>query len=157
LPGFLSFLHTYGSLIFDLIICMKYIFTLLMLLIGGNLFAQKKDDSKIVLTLSDSSGIYKKVKYALVNNDFVVKDNGNEDTLTTYSREFSGIHCIGKAVITNNTVILTGVYGLKKIDDFGYTQAPQRYQRITYFRGSKGWKLLMQVASRISDQISYDK
>ena len=68
--------------------------------------AQKNDDTKIIITLNDSIDIYKKVKIVLVDLDFIVKDNYNIDTLTTYSREFSNIpgKCRLTAIIEGKTV-----------------------------------------------------
>jgi len=120
-------------------------------------YGQKSDDSKIVIKINDTSSIYQQVKYSLVNSNFIVKDNGNKDTLETYYQEYEGIYCVAKAIIKGNTIILSGAYGLKKMDDFGYTQAPKGYNRITYFKGSKGWKLLMKVANKINGQITFEK
>jgi hypothetical protein len=36
--------------------------------------------------------MYEKVKIGLVKNDFIVKDDGNKDTLRTYPREFSSLN-----------------------------------------------------------------
>ena len=121
--------------------------------------AQKNEDTKIIITLNDSIDIYKKIKIALVNLDFIVKDNYNTDTLTTYSREFSNIpgQCRLTAVIKGNSVTLSGIYGLTKIDDFGYTRPPKENQRIIYYKGSKGWELLKMVAERIGGQMAFSK
>src|SRR5438477_4335126 len=104
---------------------MKIIFTALNCFFATVLFGQNIGDTKIIISIGDTMGIYQKVKYALVNSDFIVKDNGIVDTLTTYSREYSGIHCAARAIIKDHTVILTGAYGLKRMDDWGYTQAPK--------------------------------
>ena len=61
----------------------------------------------------------------MINNDFVIKDNGNKDTLTTYIREYNMLYCSAKAVIQSKTITLQGWYRLKRIDDFGYTQSPR--------------------------------
>lgn len=125
----------------------------------GNLAAQKADDSQISILVSDSTDLYKKVKIAMVNADFIVKDNYNMDTLTTYSREFSSIpgHCIAIAVLKSNTVRLTGFYSLKKLDWFGYSRSSGNFQKVRYFKGSKGWELLMQIAGGIGGDISFSK
>lgn len=120
-------------------------------------FSQKSGDSKLLIIIGDTIETYNKVKYALVNNNFQVKDNGNKDTLTTYSMEYDGIHCMAKAIIKGDSIQLSGAYGLKRIDDWGYTQNPKKYKPILYYKGSKGWRLLAQVASKIGGQISYSK
>ena len=137
---------------------MKLLF-ILLLLCPFLVNAQKNDDTKIIVTLNDSIDIYKKVKIALVDLDFIVKDNYNVDTLTTYSREFSNIpgQCRLTAIIKGNTVTLTGVYGLTKIDDFGYTRSAKENQRIIYYKGSKGWELLKTVAERLGGQMTFSK
>ena len=132
---------------------------ILLLLCPILALSQKNDDTKIIVTLDDSTDIYKKVKIILVDLDFIVKDNYNIDTLTTYPREFSNIpgQCRLTATIKGNTVTLTGIYGLTKIDDFGYTRSPKDYKRIIYYKGSKGWELLKIVAEKIGEQITYEK
>lgn len=137
---------------------MKLLF-ILLLLCPFLVNAQKNDDTKIIVTLNDSIDIYKKVKIALVDLDFIVKDNYNVDTLTTYSREFSNIPgaCRLTAIIKGNIVTLTGVYGLTKIDDFGYTRSAKENKRIIYYNGSKGWELLKTVAKKIGGQITFSK
>ena len=121
--------------------------------------AQKNEDTKIIVTLNDSVDIYKKVKIALVELDFIVKDNYNVDTLTTYPRAFSKIpgQCRLTAVIKGNTITPTGIFGLIKIDDFGYTRSPKDYQNIIYYKGSKGWELLKTVAERLGGQMTFSK
>ncbi len=134
-------------------------FVILLLLFPILVTAQKNEDTKIIVTLNGSIDIYKKVKIALVDLDFIVKDNYNPDTLTTYPREFSNIpgQCRITAIIKGNTVIISGIYGLTKIDDFGYTRSAKEYQRIIYYKGSKGWDLLKTVAERIGGQMTFSK
>ena len=137
---------------------MKIIFSLLLALPLFGL-AQKSEDTKIIITLNDSIDIYRKVKIVLVDLDFIVKDNYNFDTLTTYSREFSNIpgQCRLTAIIKGNIVTLTGIYGLTKIDDFGYTRSAKENQKIIYYKGSKGWELLKTVAEKIGGQMTFSK
>lgn len=138
---------------------MKFIIALWLLICTTLAFGQKNEDNKIIINLNDSIGIYEKVKYALVNNDFMVKDNGNKDTLTTYPRELNNMpgYVILKAEINGNKIILYGSYGLIKINDWGYTVTPKNYQRIIYYKGSKTWKLMLQVANKLGGNTSYSK
>ena len=136
---------------------MQYLVLISMLLSSICSFSQKEGNSKIIIKLNDSVGIYNKVNYALVNSEFIVKDNGNKDTLTTYIQEYSVIFCKVTAFIENNTVILSGVYGLKRIDEFGYTGNPKKYQDIIYYKGSQSWKLLRYVASLIGEDVSFSQ
>lgn len=135
------------------------VFTIVIFLISTRAFAQTNGDTKIIVTLIDSVGIYEKAKVALVKNNFIVKDDGNRDTLQTYPREFSNLpgYSVANAVLNGNQVILSGVYGLKRINDWGYTSSPKNYKRVHYFKGSKGWKLIMQVAETIGGQISFSQ
>lgn len=136
---------------------MRILFIFLISLGSLNVVGQNKEDSKIIVTVNDSSNLYDKVKYALVNCDFIVKDNGNRDTLTTYIREYSKLYCMARAIIKGNTITLTSIYGLKRVDDWGYTQTPKNYSQTIYYKGSKCWKLLMQVTSKIGSEFNYSK
>ncbi len=135
---------------------MKILF-LYVLLIPLFSNAQNFGDTKITVTLTDSAELYKKVKIVLVNFDFIVKDNYNYDTLTTYSKEFSNLNgqCRIMAIIKNNTVTFSGIYGLKKIDDWGYTQSPKDLQNIIYYRGSKSWALLKAIAEKLGERLTF--
>lgn len=130
---------------------------IIILLLPVFTFAQTKGNKKIIVTVNNPS--HEQVKIALVKNDFIVKEDGNKDTLTTYAREFKTIagYAIARAEIKGNTVTLTGVYGLKKINDWGYTASPKNYKPILYYKGSHGWKLLMQIADKLDGKISYAK
>ena len=136
---------------------MRHLLAVLLFITPMCSLCQKDGDSKIIIKLSDSVGIYNKVKYALVNSEFIVKDNGNTDTLSTYTQEYAGFFCKATAIIQGNTVILSGIYGLKRIDDFGYTNGPKKYQNIIYYKGSQGWKLLSYAASLIGGEISFSQ
>ncbi len=135
----------------------KIISTVFALIIFVNSYSQKKEDSKIIVSVTDTAELYKRVKIALVNTDFIVKDNYNKDTLTTYPMEMKTIpgYALVKAIINGSTVTLSGVYGLMKINDWGYTVTPKNYQRIIYYKGSKTWKLIKQVADKLGGQITY--
>jgi hypothetical protein len=133
--------------------------TFWVFLLSIGVYGQKVDDTKIIITLSDSSQLYKKTKIALVDLDFIVKDNYNYDTLTTYPREmhkFPGF-VISRAIISGNQIIIFGHYGLTQIDDFGYSVSPSNYKPITYYKGSYSWKLLMAVAEKLGGQVTFAK
>jgi len=137
---------------------MKYFITLLLLSLTINCFSQNKFDRKIKITLPDSVGIYEKARQALISNEFVVKDNHNKDTLTTYVRECSKLgYAFVRAELVNNTIILSGAYGEKKLNYFGYTITPKGYQDIIYYKGSQSWKLLVKIAEDLHGEISYLK
>jgi hypothetical protein len=135
----------------------KLIFLLIFL--PALAFSQKNDDKRIVITVDDSVGVYNKVKHALIANDFIIKDDGKNNTLTTYPREFKKMagYAIVKADIQGDTIILYGFYGLKKMSDFGFTESPSGYKPIVYFKSSRGWRLLMQIADLIGQPVTYSK
>ena len=137
---------------------MKIIFFLL-LASSFSVSAQKTEDTKIKITLSNSIDVYKKVKIALINADFIVKDNYNLDTLTTYSREFTNMagHCVAVAIINENTVTLTAFYSLKRLNFIGLTQSSNDFQKVMYYKSSKSWDVLMQVAEGIGGKIEFSK
>ena len=137
---------------------MKIIFFLL-LVFPFFVSAQKTEDSQIKITLPNNIDIYRKVKIALVNADFIVKDNYNLDTLTTYSREFTNMagHCVAVAIINENTVTLTGFYSLKRMNFIGLTQSSNEFQKVMYYKSSKSWEVLMQVAEGIGGKIDFSK
>ena len=137
---------------------MKIIFFLL-LASSFSVSAQKTEDTKIKITLSNSIDVYKKVKIALINADFIVKDNYNLDTLTTYSREFTNMagHCVVVAIINENTVTLTGFYSLKRMNFIGLTQSSNDFQKVMYYKSSKSWEVLIQVAEGIGGKIDFSK
>jgi hypothetical protein len=138
---------------------MRHILTILFVLISKIAFSQTDGDTKIIITINDNAGIYEKVKTALVTNDFIVKEEGNKDTLRTYPKELSNLngYSIVNAILNDKQVIISGVYGLKKINDWGFTTSPKSYKRIIYFKGSKGWKLLMQIAQTIGREFRFSQ
>jgi hypothetical protein len=148
------------KLLYNIITCrMRHILTLLMVLTFQISFCQIEGDTKIIITFNEKAGMYEKVKLALVKNDFIVKDDGNNDTLQTYARELTNLqgYSIVNAIFNDKQIILSGVYGLKKINDWGYTASPKSYKRIIYFKGSKGWKLLIKIAQTIGGEISFSR
>ena len=138
---------------------MRTSLTILILFICTSLHAQSNDDSKIIITFPDSIGTYERVRIALVKNDFIVKDLGVKDTIVTYPREFSNIpgFSIAKVIVEKNTVVLSGFFGSKRINDWGYSNTPKNYKPIIFYKGSKGWKLLMQIANEIGGQFTFSK
>ena len=52
--------------------------------------AQKEGNGRIVVHSTDTVNLYKRVKFAFINMDFIVKDL-ESDTIKTYPREFLNI------------------------------------------------------------------
>ncbi len=137
----------------------KLSFTILLSLIVFSVSAQKNGDKKIIIALADTINIYEKLKAALSKNDFLIREDGNKDTVTTHLREFRTMpgYCSLKAILKGNTVTISGIYALKKMNVFGLTTAPRDYKQITYFGGSKSWSLLMSVANALKGQVTFTK
>lgn len=121
--------------------------------------SQKSGDKKIIITLSTDSAIYQKVKIALAKRDFGIREDGRKDTITTLLREFRSMpgFCTLSAIIKNDTVILSGSYGTKRINFMGYTTTPNEYKPILYFGGSKSWRLLLSVAQEMGGTLSFSQ
>lgn len=132
-------------------------FFFLCLIMDG--FAQEGGSKKIIITFSDSSNLYEKIKVAFAKNDFILKEEGRADTLTTHLREMKSMpgYCSLIAIIKGNTIVLSGFYGLKKINLVGITTMPKDFKPIIYFSGSKTWRLMITVAQSLGSNISFSK
>lgn len=120
-------------------------------------YGQKDWDSIIVIHPADTANLYKRVKHAFINMDFIVKDL-ESDTLTTYPREFeTNSYVIGKAIIKGNSIILKGTWGTRKQDYFGSSTAIRNYQRVYYYKKSVEWQLLFLVAKAIGGEMKFEK
>lgn len=136
---------------------MKSFILVTLLLFSFISFSQKKEDSKIIITLPDSVDIQQKIKKAFALEDIQVKDIGESDTLSTFPTEISGLYIVGFASVKANTVTLFGLYGLKRLSYLGYTNAANKYKKIIFYKGSKSWAALHRVAKRIGGEISYEE
>lgn len=118
-------------------------------------FSQIYNDSKIIVTLPDSSNVYSKVKESLVRNGFQVKDLLTRDTLFTYPRVYKGMNVALRALIADNKVTITGYYSLKKMYDFGYAGESGNRKRIIYYPGALTWNLMLKVSREISSSLAF--
>lgn len=137
----------------------KIIYSAFLLLITISTLGQSNGDTKIVVTISDTINIIEKVKLALIKNDFIVKENGIKDTLSTYPAELKTMagHAVVWAVIDKNIIELSGIYSLKKLNSFGITKPGKGSNNILYYRGSKTWKILESIASDLGGKLTYTK
>lgn len=122
--------------------------------------SQEIGDKKIIISISDTSNVYNKVRIALGKNDFIIREDGNRDTISTHLAEVKNIPGYSKltAVITGNIITLSGFYSLIKMDDFGYTRNSKRYKPIVYYKNSKTWKKMYSVALALNgDGVTYSK
>ena len=124
-----------------------------------NIFSQKRGDTKIQITLPNEISAFTALKRTLINNDFLIKDLGVEDSIATYPRELMGMagFAILHANISGQTITLFGSYGLKKIDFAGYNSGTNKYLNIYYYPLSKTWKLLNKIAKEVGGDIVYTK
>ena len=117
--------------------------------------AQKEGNSKIIVHVSDTSKLFKRVKIAFINMDFIVKGL-ESDTLKTYPREFlNEAYLIATAIVNGHDVTLTGIWGSRKLNIFGYSVSPNDYKRVSYYKGSVEWKILRLMAENIGGDLKF--
>ncbi len=119
--------------------------------------AQKEEDTKIVIAVNNSENLYTRVKDILIRANFYVKDLSIRDSIITYPTEFNKVYVIGFATIKDNTVTLSGLYGLRKIDEWGYTNTPKNFEKIIYYKGNREWRILKDIALRLGGTITYER
>lgn len=135
-------------------------FSLILLLLSPiPCLCQEIGDKKISVTITDTTNIYNKVRGALGKNDYIIKEDGNKDTVSTHAAEIKNIagYLRLTAIIEGNSVTLSGVYSLTKMDDFGYTRNSKKYKPIVYYKNSKTWRQMAAVASALGGTFSYSK
>ena len=104
------------------------------ILLSGGIVAkcQEKADYRITITVSDTTGLYEKVKTAFIKQDFMIKELGYRDSITTYRRELrstTGV-AIGYAKIEGNKVMVRGIYSQKTKDLIGITEQQGNFKNI---------------------------
>jgi hypothetical protein len=119
--------------------------------------AQKELDSIIKLTVHDTTNLYNRIKWTMIDYDFIVKDLPSRDTIKTYPREFlNNDFMIANAIIKGNTIKFFGIWGSRKLSIVGYSLSPKDYSRIIYYKGCVEWKILRKVAESIGGFISFE-
>ena len=87
--------------------------------------------------------------------DFIVKGL-ESDTLKTYPREFlNEAYLIATAIVNGHDVTLTGIWGSRKLNIFGYSVSPNDYKRVSYYKGSVEWKILRLMAENIGGDLKF--
>ena len=127
------------------------------ILLSQSCRAQKEEDSKIIVTVTNADNLYTRLKDIFIRANFFVKDLSIRDSLITYPTEFNGVYIIGFAAISGNTITLSGLYGLKKLDDWGYTNSPKNFDKIIYYKGNREWRKLNEIANILGGTITYEK
>lgn len=130
-----------------------------ILLAAGSCMAQKNGDSKITITVSDTTHILDSVKAAFMRQGFTIKEIGLPDSVVTHQRELkstSGV-AVAFAKIEGNNVTIHGIYAHKIKDIAGLPVQTDKYKKIMYSKGSKLWPLMRAVANRLGTDHSYSR
>ena len=135
----------------------KLTWTFITFLVSSVCYGQKVEDNRILVVVSDTSKLYERTRQAIVNTNFIIRDDSNRDTLVTSTERINNttIFVMAKVIIKNNTVEISGAYGLGFQDFWGFPGWPKGYNRVTYYKESEGWKLLRQIAIKLDGKISY--
>lgn len=137
----------------------KYLLIILLAIVltSTNSFAQNSGDSKIIITVTDTSNLYKRVKFAMIRNQFIVKDL-ETDTLQSYPLEYlTNVYLIMTSVIKRDKVELSAVMGPRKRNLFGELSVFSGMEKVVYFKGSESWDILKLIAEKIGGAITYEK
>ena len=127
----------------------------LCLILKPELLAQKTEDNLIIVTVSDTTNLYQKVRQAITYTNLVIREDSKKDTLVTLSERIHGftIFVVAKVVITGSQVEISGGYGLGLEDFWGYPAWPKSYKSIIYFKGSEAWKIIRQITIKLDGKI----
>lgn len=136
---------------------MKILYLSIFLFLCAPALSQNKGDSKIVITLSDTTDMREKIRLAFAKADFIIKDLNDPDSITTYPRELKSISgtSVARAIIKGDKITLSGFYSLKKLNYFGFAKSGKDVKPIIYYKSGKLWPLLMKVANNIGGTIGY--
>jgi hypothetical protein len=123
-------------------------------------FSQKEDDNLMVVTVSDTTKLYERVRQAIVYTDFIIEEDSGRDTLRTYSERIgrSTIFIAAKIVIVGNKVEISGLQALGYQDFWGEPGRPRSFNRISYNnKGSEEWWRIRSIALKLDGKIEYMK
>ena len=136
---------------------MKVFLLLFCLAIIPDAFSQKTEDNLIVVTISDTTNLYQKVRQAITYTNLVIREDSKKDTLVTLSERIHGftIFVVAKVVIAGSQVEISGGYGLGLEDFWGYPAWPKSYKPIIYFKGSEAWQILRQIATKLDGKMEF--
>lgn len=125
----------------------------------GKSQAQKFEDNRILVTVNDTTKLYERTRQAIVNSNFIIRPDSKRDTLVTSVERVDRTthYMVAKAIIKGNSVEISGAYGLKYEDFWGFPTWPQGYKRIIYFLDSQAWKILRQIAIKLDGEMTYYK
>ena len=94
-----------------------------------------------------------------MNTNFIIREDSNRDTVVTSTERIgsSTIFVTAKVIINNNTVEISGAYGLGYEDFWAFPAMPKGYTRVSYYKETDSWKLLRQIAIKLDGKIAYFK
>jgi hypothetical protein len=133
---------------------------ILLLLVSVSAISQKEDDNLILVTISDTTKLYERVRQAITYTDFIIKEDTGKDTLRTYSERIgrTTIFAVAKIVIVGNKVEISGAAGLGSQDFWGDPARAKSFKRISYNnKGSEEWWMLRRIAIKLDGKIEYTK
>ena len=96
----------------------KYVFIIctiikgLFILLPFTLVAQQEGDRKVIIIPKTTDSLYWQIKYALGKCDYIVREDGNRDTLRTFAAKSPFIEgfTVVSAIIKQGQVELNGFY-----------------------------------------------
>lgn len=119
-------------------------------------FSQKQEDNLIVVTVSDTTKLYERIRQAITYSDFVIRDDSSKDTLKTYSERIyrTTIFVVAKVVIIGNKVEINGADGLGSEDFWGEPGWPKSYKRVMYYnKGNDEYWKIRSIALKLDGKI----
>ena len=83
---------------------------LIALALSSNSIGQKIDDNRIIVTVADTAKLYERTRQAIVNTDFIIREDSNRDTIVTIAEKIwkTTIFVVAKVIIKGNTVEISG-------------------------------------------------
>jgi hypothetical protein len=134
----------------------KTVFAFLLSVLSILVHAQKIGDSVIILQVADTSNLYNRAKWSMINLEFIVKDLPSRDTIKTYAREFlNDDYMILTAEIKGDNIKFSGIWGSRKLSWFGTSLSTRDYKQIIYYKGCVEWRVTRQIAEGIGDALAF--
>ncbi len=134
-----------------------FYYTCILLLLALQLNAQNLEDNLIVVTVTDTTKLYERVRQAITYTEFIIREDSKRDTLITYSTRIYNktIFVVAKVTIAGNQVKISGAHGLGLEDFWGYPAWPKSYKRVEFFKGSESWQILKSIAIKLDSKIEF--
>lgn len=137
-----------------------YLLVVLFFLLSIAAISQKEDDNLILVTVSDTTKLYERVRHAITYTDFIIREDSDRDTLRTYSERIgrTTIFIAAKIVIVGNKIEISGLQALGYQDFWGEPGRPKSFNRISYNnKGSEEWWRIRSIALKLDGKLEYMK